>query len=215
MKKFFILVFFSTLLASIAKAADGDIKVELDPYTFIHVGNYEISGVDEGDYSGFGIGVRVGVRAPWLWLGIDGNVVKPSFKSTSSGVIDRDAHPLADGQNFTSLGAGASLILGAVRLNYTYFLEQNVAVDITDGAASSEYKYFGKGWKAGADLEIANGLHFFVEKFVSNLDQYENSRTVGTVPATTRKTNRTSFDIDSWSVGIGFKLRFGSLGSFY
>ncbi len=197
--------------------AQQGVSVQFDPYTFIHVGDYEVDGnIDSGSYSGFGLGVRIGASTPWLWLGLDGNVTKPSFKSDGlTAGNDRNDHPLADGQNFVSLGAGLAIKLGSlVRLTYTYFLDQNLSVDISSGSDSGEYKYHGTGYKAGIDFQLAEGFHLFAEKFVSSMDQYELSRNVGSQLATGGKANRQAFEIDAYSIGIGFKLAFGSLGSF-
>lgn len=210
-----LLVSLFLLSSTVVYGQQKGVSVEFDPYTFIQVGDYEIANnIDSGEFSGFGLGVRIGASTPWLWLGLDGNVIKPSFKSDQTGV-DRLANPLADGQNFMSLGAGLSIKLGSVlRLTYTYFLDQNLAVDISAGGSSGEYKYYGKGWKAGIDMQIAEGFHLFIEKFYSNLDQYELERTVGSETATSGKANRENFEINSYSIGLGFKLNFGSLGSF-
>lgn len=209
------LVVLLCLISSSLHAQQKGVGVEFDPYTFIHLGDYEIANnIDTGSYSGFGLGIRIGANTPWLWLGLDANVIKPSFKSDQVGV-DRNLHPLADGQNFVSLGAGFSIKLGsALRITYTHFLDQNLSTDISAAGISGEYKYHGTGWKAGIDLEIAEGFHLFAEKFHSSLDQYDLSRDVGAQTATNGKTNRENFDIDAYSIGLGFKLNFGSLGSF-
>ncbi|MCB9092139.1 MAG: hypothetical protein H6620_06220 [Halobacteriovoraceae bacterium] len=200
-----------------AKAGSG-YKFQVDPYTFIHQGSYEISGgnIDSGEYTGFGFGARAGATTDFFWIGLDANVVKPSFKSIDfASTANREAHPLPDGQDFISLGAGAALKISNITLSFTYFLDQRLkgtSVDPISGA-TADYTYYGKGWKTGLDIEILTGLHVFVDKFYSKLDQYELGRDIGSAAKASSKANRPEFDIDAWSIGVGFKIDFGGVKS--
>jgi hemolysin activation/secretion protein len=206
----FVLSIFSFCSALYSKG----LKVEISPYTFLSSGKYEVTGsaVDKGSYSGFGVGSKAGLSTERLWIGLDASIVKPSFKSDSS-ESDAFSNPLLDGQSLVSYGAGFSLkLIESLNIGFTYFLNQEISGNTSNGTSTAKYTYYGQGWKAGIVYKMAEGLNLLAFKDYTKFDQFKVSRDIGSF-SSNGKQNRSDFTMEGFSIGIELKLKFGSLGS--
>lgn len=206
---------FIITLSGASLAQTKKIGPEIDPYTFIHTGSFKFDNADEGDYSGFGLGGRIGFATEHLWFGFDGMMVKPDFSSNGAiSQASRDANPLMDNETLVALGAGLGLKLQSLGIYFTYYLDQKYKGTVTDRATKkiADYTYYGKGYKISANYYFYEGFSVFAEKFFADFDRY--SLTADTNGETAvGKTSRPSFKMDAWSFGISYKIRLSMLDS--
>ncbi len=188
----------------------------IDPYTFFSTGSYKINNVDSGDFSGLGIGAKIGFNTEKLWFGFDANMVQSDFSPNQNlAATTRDNHPLFDDNFILSYGIGMGINMGRLNLNYIHYFNQNYKGSVTDRTtgARGDYTYYGKGHKISLDYEFYEGFTIFAQHQISKFDRYSLTADINGVSQTGKTRRSADLELNTWNFGISYKIRFGTFQS--
>lgn len=216
MSKIIVLLVASVFsVAAFAKDSKGSSKKAggtVTPFLYHESGTYKFEdGVDNGDYSAVGVGLRGGGYWGPFYLGAETAASTPSYKNGKElSTSVRQEHYLANSYG-TNLGATLALKLGPVRISGTIYIDSQLHGFMDTGNAATpkaNYTYYGSGSRLAFEMNVFKGLTLGAGMASYTYDKYSISQTLGSVEEASRA-ERSKFTLKATSISVNYEIPFG------